>query len=179
MRIALVFLAAALVAPAQDIKMPPSIEKLAAVADKHSEVTLDSNMLQFAGKFLSDKDADQSKAKRIVAGLKGITVRSYEFSGPGQYSMADLDPLREELKAPGWSHVVSASTKRGGESSDVYFKASEGSQIGGIVVICAEPRELSIVSLTGAISVDDLSSLGGQFGIPKVDVPAPRKEEEE
>jgi hypothetical protein len=35
------------------------------------------------------------------------------------------------------------------------------------------------VSLSGTISVDDLSALGGQFGIPKVDAPKSKGKEEE
>ena len=39
------------------------------------------------------------------------------------------------------------------------------------MVITAEPKELTVVNLTGSISPEDLKALGGQFGIPKVDVP--------
>ncbi len=178
MRIAIVFVAAALTSAwAQEIKMPAALDKLEAKAAEHTEVTLDSNMLQFAGKFLSDKDADQSKAKRIVAGLKGISVRSFSFDKEGEYSSSDVDALREELKAPGWSRVVGV-TEKNGERNEVYLKTSSGSQIGGMVIISAEPKELTIVSLSGDISVDDLAELGGQFGIPKVEVPKGKGKEE-
>src|ERR1035441_8860389 len=107
MRIEIVCVAAMLgSAWAQDIKMPPAFDKLEAKAKEHVEVTLDSNMLQFAGKFLSGQDADQAKAKKIVAGLKGITVRNYTFAKEGEYTAADLDAFREQLKAPGWSRIV-------------------------------------------------------------------------
>ena len=107
MRIAIVMVAAVLSSAwAQEIKLPPAFDKLAAKAQETVDVTLDSNMLQLAGKFLSDKDADQAKAKQIVAGLKGITVRTFEFAKEGEYSMADMDALREQLKAPAWSRIV-------------------------------------------------------------------------
>ena len=178
MRIAIVCVAAMLgSAWAQDIKMPPAFDKLEAKAKEHVEVTLDSNMLQFAGKFLSGQDADQAKAKKIVAGLKGITVRNYTFTKEGEYSAADVDALREQLKAPGWSRIVGV-TEKNGERDEVYFKTASGSQIGGLAIIVAEPKELTIVSLSGDISVDDLADLGGQFGIPKIDVPKKKGKEE-
>jgi len=180
MRIAIVFLAAALGgAWAQDIKLPASFDKLAAKASESVDVNLNSNMLQFAGKFLSDKDADQAQAKRIVGGLKGIRVRTLEFANTGEYSMADVDAVREQLKAPEWSRVVGVNSKKDGENTEVYFKASEGAQIGGIVVISAEPKELTIVNLSGSISVDDLTALGGQFGIPKVGVPKAKSKDKD
>jgi hypothetical protein len=162
---------------AQEIKMPPAFDRLAAKAEESVDVTLDSNMLQLAGKFLSDKDADQAKAKQIVAGLKGITVRTFEFAKEGEYSMADMDALRGQLKAPAWSRIVGVTSKT--ENTEIYLKQAEGSQIGGMVIITAEPKELTIVSLSGTISVDDLSALGGQFGIPKVDAPKSKGKEEE
>ena len=179
MRIAIVFVAAMLTSAwAQDIKMPPAFDKLAAKAESHVEVTVDSNMLQLAGKFLSDKDADQAKAKKTVAGLKGIYIRSFEFANEGEYSAADVDAFRAQLRAPIWSRIVGATSKRGGEIDEVYFKTSAGSQIGGLVIIAAQPKELTIVSITGTISVDDLADLGGQFGIPKVELPKSKGKEE-
>ena len=177
MRIAIVMVAAVLSSAwAQEIKLPPAFDKLAAKAQETVDVTLDSNMLQLAGKFLSDKDADQAKAKQIVAGLKGITVRTFEFAKEGEYSMADMDALREQLKAPAWSRIVGVTSKT--ENTEIYLKQSEGSRIGGMVIINAEPKELTIVSLSGTISVDDLSALGGQFGIPKVAAPKSKGNEE-
>ena len=179
MRIAIVFVAAMLTSAwAQDIKMPAAFDKLAAKAESHVEVTVDSNMLQLAGKFLSDKDADQAKAKKTVAGLTGIYIRSFEFAKEGEYSAADVDAFRAQLRAPIWSRIVGATSKRGGEIDEVYFKTSAGSQIGGLVIIAAQPKELTIVSITGTISVDDLADLGGQFGIPKVELPKSKGKEE-
>jgi hypothetical protein len=162
---------------AQDIKMPASFDKLAAKAEESVDVTLDSNMLQLAGKFLSGNDADQAKAKKIVGGLKGIYVRSLEFAKEGEYSVADVDAVRAQLQAPAWSRIVGVASK-GGSKDEVYFKTSAGARIGGLVIIALEPKELTIVSISGAISVDDLADLGGQFGIPKVELPKGKGKEQ-
>ena len=166
MRIAIVFLALLLPAWAQDFKVPPEIEKLAAKADEVVNVTLDSGMLGLASRFLSDKTADEAQAKRIISGLKGIYVRSFEFAKAGEYSNADVEAIRAQLQPPVWSRVVGVQSKRDGENSDVYMKAA-GGQVGGLVVISAEPKQLTIVNISGAIQIEDLAGLSGQFGIPK------------
>jgi hypothetical protein len=38
----------------------------------------------------------------------------------------------------------------------------------GIVIISAEPKELTFVNIVGPLEVDQLADLGGEFGIPKV-----------
>jgi hypothetical protein len=154
---------------AQDIKIPARLEKLAAKADETVDVTLDGPLLKLAGRFLSDKSADEAAVKKILAGLQSITVRSYEFSQEGQYDPADLDEIRAQVKAPQWSRIVGVRSKKDGEKVDVYFKDGGNGNLGGIVVLCAEPTELTIISVVGTIDPSQLASLEGQFGIPKFD----------
>jgi hypothetical protein len=151
------------------VKFPESFEKLAAKAVETVDVTLDSSMLQLAGNFLSTQKPGQAKAKELVGGLKGIYVKSFEFAKEGEYSEADVEAIRSQLSAPGWSKIVSVQSKKKGENVGVYVKR-EGNQIVGLTVLSAEPKELTIVNIVGPIDVEQLSRLGGQFGIPKVDV---------
>ncbi len=153
---------------AQDVKLPPGIEKLASKATEVVDVSLDGQMLRLASRFLSSNDPDEAKAKNIVNGLKGIYVKSFEFEKEGEYSPADLDEIRQQLRAPGWSRMVGVISKRGGENAEIYIKL-DNEHIGGLVVLCAEPKELTVVNLVGNINLDDLSALGGHFGIPDVE----------
>ena len=154
---------------AQDIKMPASLDKLADKADETVDVTLDGTLLKMAGKFLSGKDDDKAATSKILANLQSVTVRSYEFSREGQYDPADLDAIRAQVKAPQWSRIVGVRSKRDRENVDVYFKDGGNGNLGGIVVLCAEPTELTIVSVVGTIDPSQLAELGGQFGIPRFD----------
>lgn len=168
MRIAV--LAVCLSAPllAQDIKIPASVERLADKAAEVVDVTLDANMLQLAGRFLSNRDADQAKVKKLIGGLKGIYVRSFEFDKPGEYQDSDVEAIRSQLRSPGWSRVAGVRSRKNAENSEVYLKMADG-QIAGLTVLAAEPRELTIVNIVGTISPEDLEELGGNFGIPKLD----------
>lgn len=168
MRYALIGLVCLLPALAQDIRFPASLEKLAAKAEEVVDVTLDSSMLQLASRFLSDRDPDEAHAKRLVTGLKGIYVRSFQFANSGEYSPADVESVRSQLQAPAWARVVTVRSRKSGDNADVYIKTESG-QITGLTVIASEPKELTIVNIVGNIRPEDLRDLGGKFGLPKMD----------
>jgi hypothetical protein len=159
----------------QDVTIPVNIERLSSKAVETVNVTVDGALLQLAGKFLSTSDPDQKKIKELIGNLKGIYVRSFQFDSDGAYSDADVDSIRSQLRAPEWARIVNVTSKKGGDNVDVAYKMDKG-KIAGLVVIAAEARELTIVNIVGPIDLDQLSSLGGQFGIPKVDLKAPAKD---
>jgi len=150
---------------AQGFTIPERIEQLSAKARESVNVTLDGPLLQLAGQFLNSKDKDQAAAKNIVSKLKGIHVRNFEFDKDGQYSDADLDAIRAQLTPPLWTRIVDSKEKN--EHTQIFIKQDKGG-LGGIVILSAESRELSIVSIDGPIDLKQLSSLGGSFGIPNV-----------
>jgi hypothetical protein len=154
-------------APAQQVKW--NFDKLAARASDTVDVSLSGSLLQFAAKFLSDDDKDQAKVKKLIAGLKGIYVKSFEFKKPGEYSEADVESFRAPLHAPDWERIVGVHSNEEGENVEVYIK-NEGKGIGGLAIIASEPKELTLVNIVGAIDLDSLSELGGFSGIPDVEV---------
>jgi Domain of unknown function (DUF4252) len=148
-----------------DIKFPVNLDRLAERAKESVNVTLDSSMLQFASGFLSN-DPDEKQVKKLVSKLKSVYVRSFEFDKEGQYSMSDVEAIRSQLQAPGWSRIVSVRSTKG-ENSEVYLKKT-GDAITGLIVIDAEPKELTVVHINGPIRPEELSELGGHIGIPKL-----------
>jgi hypothetical protein len=162
-------LAAALAA--QEIKLPVNLDKLAAKAVESVDVTLDGTMLRLAGRFLSGKDKDdgQTRAKNLISGLQSIAVRSFKFASAGEYSAADVDAVRAQVQGAPWGRVVGVKNKEG-DNVDVYFKDGGEGKLAGIVLIAAEPKELTVVSIVGNIDPSQLGELGGEFGIPKLDV---------
>jgi hypothetical protein len=162
-------LAAVTSAAAQEIKLPANLDQLAAKAKNVVDITMDGPLLQLAGRFLSDKDPDEARVKRMVANLKGIYVRSLEFDGPGEYQPSDIDQIRVQLKSPGWTRVVGVRSKKDGDNAEVFLK-TDGSSIGGLVVLVADPTELTIVNIVGQINPEDLRDLGGHFHIPQIEL---------
>lgn len=170
MRAAGLLIAALLVAgalPAQQLKW--DYEKLAARASDTVDVSLDGALLRFAAKFLSDDDKDEAKVKKLIAGLKGIYVKSFEFKKPGEYSAADVESFRAPLHSADWQRIVGTHSNEDGETVEVYIK-NDSKGIGGVAIIATEPKQLTLVNIVGAIDLDSLSDLGGHFGIPGVEV---------
>jgi uncharacterized protein DUF4252 len=141
------------------IDIPPA---LAAKAAESVDVTLDGSMLRLASRFLSDDDDD---LKGMVHKLEGIYVHSYEFENEGEYDRSIVDRIQKQL-GPEWKRIVSVKGKLK-ENTEIYT-LPKGDQLAGLVIIAAEPRELTIVNLVGTIDLDKLASLEGNFGIPKV-----------
>ena len=157
---------------AQDvIKVPESWDKLAAKADEVVKVTMDKKMLQFATKFM-DNEGDE-EGKRMVSKLNGIYVRSLEFKNAGEFTEADVEPIRAQLQGPEWSRIVQVESRSEKEHVEVFNQEreqrSQGSRrpLGGT-------KELVLVHLDGPISPEDLDDLSGNFGIPK-NVHGPKK----
>lgn len=134
---------------------------LEAKATEHVEITLDSNLLQWAAGFMSGTDPNEAKLKKLVAGLKGIYIRSYTFAKAGEYSLSDVDRVRAQLK--GWNKIV--SVHEAGEDTGIYLR-TEGDKVLGLVVVSAEPTELTLINIVGSIQPDQLKDLSGRFGIP-------------
>jgi hypothetical protein len=169
LRIVCLLLLTVAAAPAQEFPWKINLDKFAAQSSETVDVTLDSNMLNLAKNFLSDKDADQRQAKEIVSQLKGIYVRSFEFDKTGVYTEADVEAFRDQLKSPEWNRIVGVKSKRDGETDYVYIRQS-GGKMTGLAVIAAEPKEFTLVYIDGPIDMDKISALGGQFGVPKFDI---------
>ena len=153
---------------AQDAKLKISqLDRLASKADETVDVNLDSSLLQLAAKFLSNAKPDEAKAKELISGLKGVYVRRFEFNEDNAYSNEDINGIRSQLQGPGWVKLVGVHSKRDKENVDV-FTLPAGEKINGLAIICAQPKELTVVNIVGTIDLEKLSELEGQFGIPKL-----------
>ncbi len=148
------------------------LEKLANKAAEVVDVTLDGPMLKLASKFIAaDEDPDADKALELIKDLKGIYVKSFEFDKEGEYSPQDIEAIRAQLHAPGWARIVGVHSKREHENTEVYLM-SAGSEkaVQGLVIIAAEPKELTVVNIVGPIDLDKLSALEGHLGVPHLEM---------
>jgi hypothetical protein len=166
-----------------------SLDKLDAVAKNRTKVTLDSDMLRLAAGFLGmDKDdKDSASLKSLADNLKGIYIRTYEFEKDGQYSESDVAPLRAYLKQRQWSRIV--ESREGTDLSEVYVQPLPNGRFGGVAIVSTESRELTVVYISGTMSMSDLAKLSGNLGVPEIDLtpkgprpapsPAPDKKKED
>lgn len=131
-------------------------EKFSAGSSGSSEVTLDKDALGLAG--------------AAAGGMDSVYVRSYEYPHPGMYKLGDLDAFRKRLDASECKHI--ARVREHDEYTDICARVDKDGRWRELIVISAEPTELSFVHLKGAVSLADLSRLGAlgqQAAAPKPD----------
>jgi hypothetical protein len=154
-------------AGAQQFKF--NLDHLAAKASDSVDLSLNGATLQFAAKFLDGKDPDEAKVKKLIAGLEGVYIKTFEFKRAGEWSDSDLEAIRKQLHAPEWSKIVGVKSTEDGESAEIYVRTAD-KKITGVAILAAGPKELTVVNIAGPVDLDSLADLGGHFGIPKVDI---------
>jgi hypothetical protein len=158
---------------AQQLKL--NLDHLAAKAADSVDINLNGQMLQFAAKFLDSKDADEAKVKKLIGGIDGIYIRSFQFKKDGEWAESDLEGIRSQVKGPGWSRMVGFKSTTEGANAEVYVR-SDKDKITGVAIVVAEPKEFTVVNLSGTIDMDSLADLSGHFGMPKIEAaPGPKR----
>jgi len=144
-----------------------NLDHLAKKASNTVDLALPQNLVQLGAAMLDGKDPDQAKAKKVVAGLQGIYIKSFEFKKEGEYTKADLDQIRVQLKAPEWQRMVGVQSSEDRETLEVWVR-TEGGKMTGLAILASDPRELTVVNLVGSVDPSAITDLGGSFGIPKM-----------
>jgi uncharacterized protein DUF4252 len=177
----LLIFAPAIVTKAQDSRIQlSSLDHLAAKAKQTIDVNIDERLIRISLKFLSDDDADEKKVKELVNGVKGIYVKSFEFENDAEFSAADVESIRAQLRGPGWTRLVGVASKKDG-NLEVYLLLA-GDKVAGLAVLHTDDRELTVVNIVGPVDLDKLAHLDGQLGIPDLGIepqkPKAKKEEQ-
>ena len=154
------------------------LDRLAAQATETVNITIDPAMLKMAAGLLKNERQNDA-ALAVLEDIQGIYVRSFEFDRDNAYTEDDVNAVRTQLAGPGWSRMVEVESKaeRSADRNGVKTASSgfelvqiygwrEGNQSGGLAILVAEPRELTVVNIVGPIDLMKLGALQGQFGIP-------------
>ena len=162
---------AAIPAHGQEAKLDLSrLDGLAAKASQVVDITVDQKVINLALKFLSEKrSADEAKIKEIISGLKGVYVKSFEFEKDGEYSDSDIESIRNQLKTPAWARIVGVYSKHPGENVEVYL-GTTGDRVDGVVIIAANPKQLTVIDVVGSIDPEKIRELEGHLGFPRLDL---------
>jgi hypothetical protein len=142
-----------------------NLDKLSEKAAKITDLTLDGSLLAFAAKIIDsadDGDKDVVQIKSILKSLKGIYIKSFEFDEAGQYSKADVDAIRSQLTSPRWSKIIQDVDKRTNQRDEIYL-LKDGEHVGGVVILVAEPKELTVVNIVGDVAPDKIAALERHF----------------
>lgn len=147
-------------------KVPQGVEALREEAPSKVEFTLDHSMLVFASKL----DADNEDFRRVIAGVRGVSVHSFRFPGrPWMYDPEVLNSVQDEYQAAGWKRLLNRHAKDGGPGVSELWVRFEDNAISHVAVLLARSNEVNFIVVSGSISPLDLSHLGGHFGIPRIE----------
>jgi Domain of unknown function (DUF4252) len=153
---------------AQDARLDlPDFRPLAAKATESVNISLSPWLLCTMAALMDDGDADSAAVKKLLSGIKSIEVRSFHFATDFAYSAADIDAVRRQLAAPGWSQLMQVHNRNSNENVDMYLLI-ENERTNGFALIASEPREFTIINIAGSIRIEDLPKLQNQLHLPKV-----------
>ena len=157
-----------LVAAPQQFRL--NFDQLAAKASDSVDISLPGPLLKLAAKFLDSGDPDEAHVKKLVANLDGVYIRHFEFKADHAWAQADVDSVRNQLKAPEWSRIVGVKSDSDGENIEIYIRIVDG-KTSGVAILATESREFTVVNIAGNIDLEDIAALSGHFDIPKVTIP--------
>jgi hypothetical protein len=148
----------------------PSFPDLKEHATESVDVTLGWMPLHLVAWLMNDGDPDSAEVKETLKGLKSVQIRSFQFSADYAYPQAEIDQLRKQLAAPGWSPLVQVRKRgdqegRNKENVDIYV-ALEDKRVKGLVIIDCEPREFTVVNIVGSIDLEQIAGLRKSFVPP-------------
>ena len=152
--------------PAEPELQIPNFSHLRSKAIESVDVTLDGFLLRVAKQF-ARADGEGDAALALLDDIKSVRVRSFDFVSDDAYSRDDVDSVRRQLSAPGWSAL--AEVRQRDAKSDVgVFLNTDSVKVLGLAVVASDPRSFTIVNIVGNIDLDKFAKLEGQFGIPRV-----------
>jgi hypothetical protein len=161
-------LAALLILPlgAQPFKF--DMAQLEAKASEKLNISLNHSTLQFAARFLDGDDPEDAQVKKVLEGIQTIDIRTFESKTAGGWTAADLDKVHNQLRAPEWSRMLGYKSTEEGETAEIYVR-EVNKKVAGVLILDAEPKALTVVSITGTVDLDSLGELSGHFGVPKLE----------
>jgi hypothetical protein len=145
--------------------LPHAIDALRQHASSKTEIALDHSMLVMASKL----DPDNEDLRRVIAGVSGISVHRYQFSGAWTYDPQVVSSMKDEYRAARWKQVVDNYKKDGGSGTTDVWVRLENNAVSNIALLLTKSNEVDFVVVSGSISPLDLTHLGGHFGIPKIE----------
>ena len=153
--------------------IPQGVESLGQNASSRTEFALDHSMLVLVSKL----DQDDEDLRRVIAGVDGVSVRSYSFPKPGMYDSGILTSVRQQYHSAGWRHMVNTHNKDGSSGATDLWIRYENNTVRNVAVLFAGQNHLNFIAVSGSISPLDLFHLAGHFGIPRIEggvlVPVP------
>src|SRR5262245_1085583 len=135
--------------PLGQLPIPP-FTVLQSKASEVVDINLGSWPLALASKFMNADNPEDAEVKKVIAGIKSIAVRSYEFDSDFVYSKEDVEAVRKQLSAPGWTQLAQVHKRSKAQDVEIYIALTDD-QAKGFAIVASEPRKFTILNIVGSI----------------------------
>jgi hypothetical protein len=129
-------------------------EKFAKGASDVTEINLDPKMMGM----VPGSAGEAGLARK----MKFMVIHTYEYPKAGMYSEEDVEAYRKKLQDGTWSCSIHVKDKDG--TTDICSRTSPDHEGAEMVIMAAEPKELTFIHMSGNMSLEDLSKMGGSMG---------------
>ncbi len=129
-------------------------EKFAKGASDVTEINLDPKMM---GMIPGGKGGVGDLAKK----MRFMVIHTYEYPKAGMYNDEDVEAYRRKLQDGSWSCSIHVKDKSG--TTDICSRTAPDHEGSEMVILAAEPKELTFIHMSGNVSLDDLSKMGGEM----------------
>ena len=136
----------------------PAFSGLQSKASEVVDITLGSWPLALASKFMNSDNPEDAEIKKVISGIKSIAVRSYEFDSDFVYSKDDVEAVRKQLSAPGWTQLAQVHKRNKAQDVEVYIALTDD-QAKGFAIVASEPRKFTILNIVGSIDLAQIAKL--------------------
>lgn len=138
-------------------------------AEQVVSVNLEGQNLDEGSKLLAIRNGVSKSVKELVKGLKGVYLRRFWFGGKKSYEEADVEPIKKELRRPGWAPMIDVQLRNKNEAVS-FYSYTVNDRLAGVAVLSADPKEVTLINIVGPVDLEALSELGRQMGLPAMNL---------
>ena len=107
--------------------------------------------------------------------MKSMVIHTYKYDKPGMYKMEDLNVYLKKLEDGSWDCSVRVRNKT--SSTSICSRLANDHETRELVILTAEPQELTFIHMSGQMSLDELGKMGAMGHSGELDgrTPVPPK----
>jgi hypothetical protein len=168
-------IAAALVAlaarsQAQGARIKVDLSGLEKYAKSTVNLSIDPKTINWAAQALKGSEKDAAELRDMLQNVTSASVNVLELTEKRPWSEieAAIGPALRQMKGDGWSPVVSVAEGTGDkrELVNISVYTDPAGKPGGLAIVVAEPGELVVVNVVGAVDLMRLGQLSKALQMP-------------
>jgi len=136
-------------------------EKFGKNAKDVTEINLDPKMMGMV--------PVSSGSGGLAKKMKYMVIHTYTYDKPGMYNQDDVDAYRKKLEDGTWNCSIHTKDRNG--TTDICSRTSSDHESSEMVILTAEPKELTFIHMSGNMSLEELQQMHG--GSARRALPAP------